>query len=119
MNHRSRDRGAATVLSAVVAMGLLVVLWMGVQLGAVLLGRHRAEGAADLAALAAASHTSSGSEFGCSRARWVVSSMDATMVSCRWDGADALVRVRAALPGMLSEFGSVSARARAGPVARA
>lgn len=111
-----RDRGAATVFAAIVSMGLLVVLWGGVQLGAATLTRHRAEGAADLAALAVAAYAPQGAESACGRAERVVDRMRAVLVSCRLDGWDARVRVRMGLPGLLSGFDPVGARARAGPV---
>ncbi|RCW40196.1 secretion/DNA translocation related TadE-like protein [Halopolyspora algeriensis] len=113
--HSDRDRGAATVFAAIVSMGLLAVLWFGVQLGAAVITRHRAEGAADLAALAAAAHAARGAEPACARARWVVEEMHAATVSCRLDGLDARVRVRLDVPGLLPGFGPVDARARAGP----
>lgn len=115
MTGEDRDRGAATVLSAIVSMGLLAVLWVGIQLGAVTVARHRAEGAADLAALAAAAHAPRGTEFACSRATWVVSNMQAALTSCRLDAGDARVRVRSPLPGILSGLAPATARARAGP----
>ncbi|MDR7301712.1 Rv3654c family TadE-like protein [Haloactinomyces albus] len=111
-----RDGGAATVFAAIVSMGLLTVLWLGLQLGAAVITRHRAEGAADLAALAAAAHAVGGTEFACARARWVAEGMRTTMVSCRLADRDARVRVRIEVPGLLSGFDPVSARARAGPV---
>ncbi|MBB2935169.1 secretion/DNA translocation related TadE-like protein [Amycolatopsis bartoniae] len=83
-------------------------------LGAVVLTRHRASGAADLAALAAAGRAESG-EGACGAAEVVATEMGARVTGCRFDGWDALVEVEADVPG---GWGAVSAHARAGPVAR-
>jgi secretion/DNA translocation related TadE-like protein len=111
-----RDRGSATVLSAVVSIALLAILWLGYQLGSVVLTRHRAEGAADLAALAAAAYAPQGPELACARADWVARSMHATITSCRLDGWDARVELRATSPGTTPNPLSANARARAGPL---
>ncbi|MER7079093.1 Rv3654c family TadE-like protein, partial [Saccharopolyspora kobensis] len=63
----NRDRGAATALSAILVLALLAVLVLVLQIGAATIARHRAEGAADLAALAAAAHAPSGAESACER----------------------------------------------------
>ncbi|WP_344680077.1 Rv3654c family TadE-like protein [Saccharopolyspora taberi] len=105
------DRGAATVLAAALSGALITVLWVGIQLGSAVVNRHRAEGAADLAALAAAAHVPQGQEFACGRAGWVARGMGAEIASCRLDGSDA--RVELHVPGL---FAVIDARARAGPV---
>ncbi|MFB7409251.1 Rv3654c family TadE-like protein, partial [Streptomyces sp. NPDC056202] len=51
---RGRDRGAATVWAAFAACALCVVFGAVLALGQAVAARHRAGGAADLAALAAA-----------------------------------------------------------------
>lgn len=109
------DRGAATVWT-VSGLALLMtvtaaVLWFG----AAVVTRHRAESAADLAALAAAGGAVDGERRACAQARWVVEQMAAELRSCRLLGWDALVEVVAVPPGVLSRFGSADARARAGP----
>jgi secretion/DNA translocation related TadE-like protein len=109
------DRGAATVLSAVLSIALLALLWFVLQLGAVTIARHRAEGAADLAALAAAVHAPQGQQFACERANRVASGMRAELAECRMDGWDALVTVRTGLPEFVLGGQNASARARAGP----
>ena len=112
------DRGNATITAAVASMALLSVLWLGIELGFAAISRHRAEGASDLAALAAAAHAPQGQEFACGRARWVTDTMRATLLSCQLEGWDARVQVRVTPPGALSQWGAVSARARAGPEQR-
>lgn len=62
------DEGAATLVAAVLSVALLSIAWLGYQIGAVVLSRHRAEGAADLAALAAASQVARGADAACGRA---------------------------------------------------
>jgi secretion/DNA translocation related TadE-like protein len=90
------------------------VVLLGCWLGAAVIARHRAEAAADLGALAAASHAAEGPARACDRARWVADRLGATLLTCRWQRLDALVEVQiphsafAGLPGP-------SARARAGP----
>jgi secretion/DNA translocation related TadE-like protein len=80
--------------------------------------RHRAESAADLAALAAAGTAVAGEERACAEARWVTEQMDVELRSCRLSGWNALVEVTAPPPAVLSLFGPAAARARAGPVER-
>lgn len=109
------DRGAVTVFAAVVCLALLAVLWLGVQVGSAVTSRHRAEGAADLASLAAAASVPQGAEFACGRADWVAHRMRARILSCRVEGSEARVRVRVAPPLVPSGFVPAHARARAGP----
>lgn len=112
----ARDRGAATVwtIGGIAAVLTITVLLVG--FGAVVVTRHRAASAADLAALAAASTAVNGERQACGRARWVAQRMGVHLASCRLDGWDALVEVTAEPPVVLGEFGPTAARARAGPV---
>jgi secretion/DNA translocation related TadE-like protein len=111
---RSPDSGAATIWTALAVAALTGVVLLGCWLGAAVIARHRAEAAADLGALAAASHAAEGPARACDRARWVADRLGATLLTCRWQRLDALVEVQiphsafAGLPGP-------SARARAGP----
>ncbi|MCX5381707.1 hypothetical protein OOJ98_00180 [Streptomyces sp. NBC_00083] len=79
-------------------------------LGQVVAARHRAAGAADLAALAAADRALWGSPDACAKAVEVARAQGAEMVRCTVVGEIADVRVRAG-------FGpyAPSVRARAGP----
>lgn len=113
------DEGAATVVAAVLSVALVFVGWLGYQLGAVVLSRHRAEGAADLAALAAASQVAQGADTACERAARVAREMRAQLAECRVDGWDARVRTTAEPPGVAARWARVDARARAGPVSGA
>ncbi|GAB3296567.1 Rv3654c family TadE-like protein [Parasphingorhabdus pacifica] len=111
-----RDRGAATALSAVLSVALLSVLWFAAQFGAAVVHRHRAEGAADLAALAVASHAPYGRDLACGRAGWISDGMGVELLECRVHGWHSRVKVRASAPGILSGLLHAEARARAGPV---
>lgn len=109
-----RDGGVATVLSAVVCLGLIAVLWLGMQVGMAILARNRAEGAADLGALAAATYAPQGADVACARAEWVARSMHTVILSCSLDGWGARVAARADGSGPLAGLVAVG-RARAGP----
>lgn len=109
------DRGAATVLAAVAVVGLLGLSGLVFELAAVTLTRHRASDAADLAALAAAGAVAEGPDAACRRAGEVAARMTVRLVSCRFDGWDALVETAA---DTMNGLGTASAHARAGPVAR-
>jgi secretion/DNA translocation related TadE-like protein len=98
----------------VVAVALTGLLWFAAAVST----RHRAQSAADLAALAAAAKAVAGEERACADARWVADQMRVALSSCRLSGWDALVEVAAAPPVELVPFGSAAARARAGPVGR-
>ncbi|WP_187351987.1 Rv3654c family TadE-like protein [Allosaccharopolyspora coralli] len=111
----NRDRGAATLQAAGVVLALLLLLTFGLQLGAAVLSRHRAEGAADLAALAAAAHIDRGGDLACATAGRVARGMDVSVTSCSVHGWQAWIRTRAEPAGVLAGFASSSGRARAGP----
>ncbi|PRX50548.1 secretion/DNA translocation related TadE-like protein [Prauserella shujinwangii] len=111
-----RDAGLATVWAAGAVAALLLVGCLLWWLGAAVATRHRAAGVADLAALAAAGHASAGPAGACGRARMVTERMRVSLRECRFAGWDALVVVEARPAGPLGGFGTVIARARAGPV---
>jgi secretion/DNA translocation related TadE-like protein len=110
------DRGGATIWT--IAAGALVVL---VALGAAavaaaVVARHRAQAAADLAALAGAAVAIEGDLPTCARAAEFAAHNGARLVGCRLDGADVTVAV-AVVPPELIDFGlAATAAARAGPV---
>ncbi|GAA3025633.1 Rv3654c family TadE-like protein [Actinokineospora globicatena] len=108
-----RDGGFATVLAAWVITGLLSVVLMVLTFVGAVSARHRAEGAADLAALAAAAHVLDGVEQACARAEWVAERMAAELVRCAVSGWDITVEV-AVRP--VAVVGAARAVARAGPV---
>jgi secretion/DNA translocation related TadE-like protein len=117
-DERFADRGLMTVWAAgAVAAMTVVSVWL-LWFGSAVVARHRAESAADLAALAAASRAVAGERPACDEARWVTGRMGVELRSCRLSGWDALVEVVATASGVPAGFRPVTARARAGPVER-
>ncbi len=109
---RSRtDEGGATVL--VVAMaGLLMFVAVGLSAaGGLVTAQRRAQAAADLAALAAA--TTAGDR--CAEAVRIASANDAVIVECGARGREVTVAVSVAGPAVPWRRVRVTAEARAGP----
>ena len=86
------DRGSATVWAA----GAMALVWLAASVafahGAAVTGRHRAETAADLAALAAAVHVLTGDA--CTVAAEVAGRNGGVLSGCRIAGEDVEVEVR-------------------------
>lgn len=110
------DRGSATVFAALASLAVLLVLMAGVDLGGAALARHRAEAAADLAALGAAGHSIDGTDAACDLARGLTERMRATLDHCALEDWDAVVQVRVHRSWSLLAAGDAVGRARAGPV---
>jgi secretion/DNA translocation related TadE-like protein len=111
-----RDRGAATIF--VTAIGLVLVLMgvAGAAVGAARVGRHRAQVAADLGALAGAARAVEGTGPACDRAARFVAVNGGRATSCEVSGLELVVRadtVVSPLPGLTRH---ATATARAGPV---
>lgn len=113
------DRGNATVLTAIGGAALLAVLIIALHIAGAVIARHRAEAAADLAALAGAValQSAAGSAAGaaCQQAGRIAAANGGSLRSCEVSGLDLLVVVsvrNAAVPAM----GQAEGRARAGPV---
>lgn len=108
------DQGLATVWAAVTTTTLCTVFAVVLALGQVVAARHRAGGAADLAALAAADRALGGAAAACESAEEVAGAQGAEVVRCAVLGevADVTARVR---------FGPYApeVRSRAGPAADA
>lgn len=104
------DRGVATVWVAVTATVLCTVFALVLALGQAVAARHRAGGAADLAALAAADRALEGAVVACEAARRVALAQGGELARCAVDGETADVTARA-------RFGpyAPTVRARAGP----
>lgn len=79
----------------------------GFHLGSAVIARHRAQAAADLAALAAAARLPDGVEAACGEASVIAAAMGAAVADCKVDDLDVVVTVSA---------GKARAAARAGPV---
>ncbi|MFJ8975052.1 MULTISPECIES: Rv3654c family TadE-like protein [Streptomyces] len=104
------DRGMATVWVAFTAAGLCTVFAVVLALGQAVAARHRAGGAADLAALAAADRALDGAVVACGAARRVALAQGAELVRCAVHGEIADVTARSGFGPYLP-----TVRARAGP----
>jgi secretion/DNA translocation related TadE-like protein len=112
----SADAGSATPVAVAMMAVLLAITVACVYLGSAVIARHRAQAAADLAALAAAGRLTQGRDGACAHAVTLAESMHATLADCSVVGLDVVVAVE--VPVALGRLGSASARAvaRAGPV---
>jgi secretion/DNA translocation related TadE-like protein len=95
---------------------LLVVAAGGSCLGSAVIGRHRAQAAADLASIAAAARAPAGSRAACAYAAVVVRRMRANQIGCHVDGLDVVVTVEVPVDFAGWSQGTARATARAGPV---
>lgn len=104
-----------TAFAVAMVVVLLTVTGGGACVGSAVVGRHRAQSAADLAALAAAGRRPAGAESTCALAELTVQQMAARLADCRLDGLDVVVTVE--VPVLLGQRGAAPARAvaRAGP----
>jgi secretion/DNA translocation related TadE-like protein len=111
-----RDRGAATIF--VLAVGLVMVGagLAGAAVGSARIGRHQAQLAADLGALAGAMHAIEGARVACAAAAEYVAANAARLSACEVDGLEIVVRVDVAVPGLPGPVRWAHAAARAGPV---
>ncbi|MEB3069548.1 Rv3654c family TadE-like protein [[Mycobacterium] vasticus] len=108
------ETGAASVAAAAMVAVLLTVTGGGFLLGSVVIARHRAQSAADLAALAGAAAIPAGPQAACAASqRLAVATTHADGFGCAVNGLDVVVTVTVALPGR--RLGPVRATARAGP----
>ncbi|WP_241002702.1 Rv3654c family TadE-like protein [Streptomyces sp. CB01881] len=117
---RGADAGSATVWLVAFAVLGCAAFTAVLSVGAVIGARHRAESAADLAALAAADRLLLDVDGGCGRAAGIATAQAATVVSCTVDReADAVEVVAEVRVGGLPvrlPVGPARARSRAGPV---
>jgi len=104
-------------LVAVAMMAVLLTVTVAcVYLGAAVIARHRAQAAADLAALAAAGGLADGAQAACAHAVAVAEAMDTSIARCEVTGLDVVVTVDVSVAlGRLGR-GTARAVARAGPV---
>jgi len=106
------QRGAGTVLGLGFLGLVSVIAFVAVGLGGIVVVHRRAESAADLAALAAASGYQGGSG-PCDAARRIAAANGATVVRCALDGPVATVEV--ACTARIGAPIRMIGRARAGP----
>lgn len=110
------DRGSATVLAAAAVGVLVCLLGLGLQIGAATLARHRAESAADLAALGGAREAVRGADVACARAREIAEGNGSRLVDCVVEGWSVRVITARTCGCLPSVSGAATGRARAGPV---
>ncbi|HVX70117.1 MAG TPA: Rv3654c family TadE-like protein [Mycobacteriales bacterium] len=116
MSGRAASEGNATITMlagigvVLVALVVAVALVFGTEV------RHRAEAAADAAALAAAADVLAGEAAACDRARDLAAANGAQLRTCSVADSISDLTVVIPLPGALRPLGPVTARARAGPV---
>jgi secretion/DNA translocation related TadE-like protein len=102
-----------TVVAAAMVVVLLTVTGGVAHLGAAVVARHRAQAAADLAALAAAARVPAGAETACAQADAVARAMRAGPTRCVVDDLDVVITVEVSTAG--GRWGPARAVARAGP----
>ncbi|WP_343573303.1 Rv3654c family TadE-like protein [Mycobacterium sp.] len=90
---------------------LLTVTAGSAYLGAAVVARHRAQAAADLAALAAAARLPAGAESACAQATAVSRAMRSGIAGCAIDELDVVITIEAGA----GAWGKARAAARAGP----
>jgi secretion/DNA translocation related TadE-like protein len=103
-------------LVAVAMMTVLLAITLGgVYVGSAVIARHTAQSAADLAALAAATHLVDGADAACAQASALARAMHAAVARCVVEDLDVVVTTEANVP--FGRFGGSAARAtaRAGP----
>ncbi|MCV7230459.1 Rv3654c family TadE-like protein [Mycolicibacterium komossense] len=103
------------MLAAFLIAVLLATTVAVLSLGSVLVARHRAAAAADLAALAAAQSLPAGREQACRQAAALAAAMTVAVVGCDVDGLDVVVTVEVAVRFANGPLGPARAGARAGP----
>lgn len=95
---------------------LLAITLAGVYVGSAVIARHRAQAAADLAAVAAAAHLTDGTGAACSRASALAHAMRTAVTHCVVEDLDVVVTVETSVPLGRIAVGPARATARAGPV---
>jgi secretion/DNA translocation related TadE-like protein len=95
------------VIAVAMIAALLAVTVGGSYLGSAVVARHRAQAAADLAALAAAARLPAGAESASGPASVIAHAMEVEVADCVVDDLDMVITVR---------VGQARAAARAGPV---
>ncbi len=94
---------------------LMTVTIGGLLIGSAVVARHRAQSAADLAALAAAARIPAGPVAACAEARTLGTAMRAEVRRCDIEQLDVVVTVVVAVGGRIGA--EATAAARAGPAA--
>jgi secretion/DNA translocation related TadE-like protein len=112
----TRERGSGTIWVLALSAVILLAAFAGGAWGLAATARHRAEAAADLAALAAASESLWGQERACATAAQIAAENGASLGRCRMVGDIADIRVTRPLGIRGLPHWIAVAEARAGPV---
>ncbi|GAB3130398.1 hypothetical protein GCM10027289_14850 [Tsukamurella serpentis] len=104
----------ATVLAAFLIAVIVAVLVLVIDVGAAVSARHRAQTAADMAALAGAA-SAVDPEAACAAAGRLAAANGGSLRGCTVDGFDVAVRVGVSAPLVVFGSGEALATARAGP----
>ncbi|MCH7229522.1 flp pilus-assembly TadE/G-like family protein [Glycomyces sp. L485] len=110
------ERGSATVLSVGVVAALVLFATAFAAVGQASAARHRAQGAADAAALAGAARVLLGDGAACDAAAELVAANGAELEGCVVEDLEVTVHVAADPVGVPAAFGPARAVSRAGPV---
>jgi secretion/DNA translocation related TadE-like protein len=95
---------------------LLAITIGGVYVGSAVIARHRAQAAADLAAVAAAVRLGDGTGTACSQASMLARAMGTAVTQCVVEDLDVVITVETPVPLGRIGVGPARATARAGPV---
>lgn len=112
---RGSERGSATLVAVAMMAVLLAITLGGSVFSSAVIARHRAQAAADLAALAAAGRVGSGPQSACMWASSVATANRARLTACTLAELDVVVTVEVAVALGRLGIGSARAAARAGP----
>nr|WP_280497956.1 Rv3654c family TadE-like protein [Nocardia asiatica] len=110
------EDGLATVFACLALVALIGATLLIAQVGFVVVARHRAQAAADLAALAAAGALVEGADAACDEAGELARRMGTRIRACTTSEWDVTVTVERNVPIGLYGVRIVAASARAGPV---
>ncbi len=104
-------------LFAVALLAILLAITVGsAYVGSAVIARHRAQAAADLAAVAAALRLADGASATCARASALALAMRTTVTQCVVENLDVVVTVETSVQLGRIDVGPARATARAGPV---
>jgi secretion/DNA translocation related TadE-like protein len=99
------DRGSSTVWIVIACLVTWAVATLALSIGGAVVARHRAESAADLAALAGARSVATGIGDACTEAEQVAAAMGARVVACeRLADGSLQVVAETALPRLLARW---------------
>jgi secretion/DNA translocation related TadE-like protein len=109
------DSGSASLVAVAMVAVLLALTTACVCVGSAVIARHRAQSAADLAALAAAGRLSEGADAACTYASAVARAVQADITRCVVEELDVVVAVEVRVDLGRFGLGPARATARAGP----